>query len=81
VTNGEPDLTIATKFRGIDVLEYTPLIQDSFGAICRSDYPIQPRTAVPVSIHCQPLTSTISGFESLKSYELATQSWCISRSW
>jgi DNA-binding transcriptional LysR family regulator len=40
VADGELDFAIATKFRGLDDLEYTPLIQDSFGVICRADYPL-----------------------------------------
>jgi DNA-binding transcriptional LysR family regulator len=40
VADGELDFGIATKFKGQDDLEYTPLIQDSFGVICRADYPV-----------------------------------------
>jgi DNA-binding transcriptional LysR family regulator len=40
VADGELDFAIATKFRGLDDLEYTPLVEDSFGVICRADYPL-----------------------------------------
>jgi DNA-binding transcriptional LysR family regulator len=43
VADGELDFAVATKFRGLDELEYTPLIEDPFGVICRADYPLSAR--------------------------------------
>jgi len=54
VADGVLDFAIATKFKGIEDLDYTPLIQDSFGVICRADYPVavdQEGTVAMSSLH------------------------------
>jgi DNA-binding transcriptional LysR family regulator len=43
VADGELDFAVAAKFRGIDDLEYTPLVEDTFGVICRADYRVPAR--------------------------------------
>lgn len=40
VVDGELDFAIASKYKGFDELDYTPLIEDRFGVVCRSDHPL-----------------------------------------
>ncbi len=38
VIDGELDFAITSKHKGFDDLDYTPLLEDRFGVVCRADY-------------------------------------------
>jgi DNA-binding transcriptional LysR family regulator len=47
VLGGEVDLAITSKHKGLDDLDYTPLLEDRYGVVCLPEYPLK-QTSTPL---------------------------------